>query len=295
MNLRDASEQAVRRMKAVGSCNCKSGFQGKAVRDRRNSHSCRSNQLRHLVVREHDGRTENEDTRLVLKAERVVLQEVLKLSAEKGEAGLPFVKTVRKIHALRNQQHRLVRDDGSCSLRDIEELLSFSVSCRNLFDSFTEMTAVETLPRVFADRLGEGHQLLGEVAELLNTTVSFLQSRPDEVQLLLCKFYVDLWLCDKATLQRELDRIITVNGRTLSDISEYERKKVQEKTPAEPVQTADKVPTFEELYDAYQRRHVNDHFTREAHKHLAEIARRRQRDEQERVTQTEERERKNRP
>lgn len=139
------------------------------------------------------------------------------------------------------------------------------------------------------------YRLLSEVAELLNTTVSFLQSRPDEVQLLLCKFYVDLWLCDRATLQRELDRIIIVNGRTLSDISEYERKKVQEKTPAEPVQTADKVPTFFELYDAYQRRHANDHFTREAHKHLAEIARRRQRDEQERISQTEERERKNRP
>lgn len=139
------------------------------------------------------------------------------------------------------------------------------------------------------------YRLLGEVAELLNTTVSFLQSRPDEVQLLLCKFYVDLWLCDRATLQRELDRIITVNGRTLSDISEYERKKKQDKTSAEPVQTADKVRSFAELYDEYQRRHANDHFTREAHKHLAEIARRRQRDEQERATQTEERERKNRP
>ena len=112
---------------------------------------------------------------------------------------------------------------------------------------------------------------------------------------MLCKFYVDLWLCDRATLQRELDRIITVNGRTLSDISEYERKKKQEKTPAEPVQTADTVPTFDELYNAYQRRHANDHFTREAHKHLSEIARRRQRDEQERIAQTEERERKNRP
>ena len=138
------------------------------------------------------------------------------------------------------------------------------------------------------------YRLLGEVAELLNTTVSFLQSRPDDVQLLLCKFYVDLWLCDRATLQRELDRIVTVNGRTLSDISEYERKKQQEKTPAEPVQTADKVHSFAELYDEYQRRHANDHFTREAHKHLAEIALRRQRDEQERVTQTEEREQKGR-
>ena len=139
------------------------------------------------------------------------------------------------------------------------------------------------------------YRLLGEVAELLNTRIGALKNRPDEVQLALCKTYVDFWLCDRATLQRELDRIITVNGRTLSDISEYERKKKQEKTPAEPVQTADKVRSFTELYDEYQRRHANDHFTREAHKHLAEIARRRQRDEQERISQTEERERKNRP
>ena len=139
------------------------------------------------------------------------------------------------------------------------------------------------------------YRLLGEVAEVLNTTIGTLQSRPDEVQLALCKTYVNFWLCDKVTLQRELERIHTLNGRTVSDIQEYERRKEQEKAPAEPVQTADKVRSFTELYDEYQRRHANDHFTRESHKHLAEIARRRQRDEQERIIQTEERERKNRP
>lgn len=139
------------------------------------------------------------------------------------------------------------------------------------------------------------YRLLGEVAEVLNTTIGTLQSRPDEIQLALCKTYVNFWFCDKVTLQRELERIHTLNGRTVSDIQEYERKKEQEKAPAEPVQTADTVPTFTELYDAYQRRHANDHFTREAHKHLSEIARRRQRDEQERIVQTEERERKYRP
>lgn len=139
------------------------------------------------------------------------------------------------------------------------------------------------------------YRLLGEVAEVLNTTIGTLQSRPDEVQLALCKTYVNFWLCDKVTIQRELERIHTLNGRTISDIQEYERRKEQEKAPAETVQTADTVPTFTELYDAYQRRHANDHFTREAHKHLSEIARRRQRDEQERIIQTEERERKNRP
>ena len=135
------------------------------------------------------------------------------------------------------------------------------------------------------------YRLLGEVAEVLNTTIGTLQSRPDEIQLALCKTYVNFWFCDKVTLQRELERIHTLNGRTVSD----ERRKEQEKAPTEPVQTADTVPTFDELYNAYQRRHANDHFTREAHKHLSEIARRRQRDEQERIIQTEERERKYRP
>lgn len=138
------------------------------------------------------------------------------------------------------------------------------------------------------------YRLLGEVAEVLNTTIGTLQSRPDEVQLALCKTYVNFWLCDKVTIQRELERIHTLNGRTISDIQEYELGKTKAKAPAEPVQsTADKAPTLNELFDRYERQ--NAHFTRESHRHLSEIARRRQRDEQERIIQTEERERKYRP
>lgn len=138
------------------------------------------------------------------------------------------------------------------------------------------------------------YRLLGEVAEVLNTTIGTLQSRPDEVQLALCKTYVNFWLCDKVTIQRELERIHTLNGRTISDIQEYELGKTKAKAPAEPVQsTADKVPTLNELFDRYERQ--NAHFTRESHRHLSEIARRRQRNEQERIIQTEERERKSRP
>lgn len=113
------------------------------------------------------------------------------------------------------------------------------------------------------------YRLLGEVAELLNTTVGTLKNRPDEIQLALCKTYTDFWLCDDATIQRELDRIITVNGRTLSDIQEHEKSQ--------------NIPTAEYRDHAY--------FTRENHRHLSEIACRRQRAEQERVAQTEELER----
>ena len=140
------------------------------------------------------------------------------------------------------------------------------------------------------------YRLLGEVAELLNTTIGALKNRPDESQLALCKTYVDFWLCDAPTLQRELDRVISVNGRTLSDIHEHEKIKDKAKTPAVPVQSAaDTVPTLSELFDDYNRRNGHSHFSREKHQHLSEIARRRQQSEQERIIQTEERERKFRP
>ena len=103
------------------------------------------------------------------------------------------------------------------------------------------------------------YRLLGEVAEILNTTVGTLKNRPDEIQLALCKTYTDLWLCDDATIQRELDRIITVNGRTLSDIQEHEKSKNR--------------PAAEYRDHAY--------FTRENHRHLSEMAR--QKNEQERI------------
>lgn len=132
--------------------------------------------------------------------------------------------------------------------------------------------------------------LLYEVADVLNTTVGTLKARPVEIQELLCKAYADFWICDTPTIQRELDRYITVNGRTLQDIQEYEKSKVQEKAPktAEP-------PTFEELIADYQRRESHAGFTREKHKHLSEIARRRQQTEQEQISQNEEIERRKRP
>lgn len=184
---------------------------------------------------------------------------------------------------------------------ETEMVLTYDGSCKEQVEDIiakAESGNYEGLLRELqAYREPDGYyQLLGEVAELLNTTIGALQNRPDEVQLALCKTYVDFWLCDTPTLQRELDRVISVNGRTMSDIQEHEKIKEKAKAPTVPEQrAADTVPTFFELYDAYQRRRANDHFTREAHKHLAEIARRRQRDEQERIAQTEERERKNRP
>ena len=88
--------------------------------------------------------------------------------------------------------------------------------------------------------------LLPEIAEILHTTVGTLQSRPQEIQIALCKTFVDFWLCDTATIQRELDRIITVNGRTVSDIQEHEMKKFL-------LENADVQPEID-LYAEYRKR-----------------------------------------
>ena len=89
-------------------------------------------------------------------------------------------------------------------------------------------------------------KLLPEIAEILHTTVGTLQSRPQEIQIALCKIFVDFWLCDTATIQRELDRIITVSGRTLQDIQEQEMKKF-------PLKNADVQPKID-LYAEYRKR-----------------------------------------
>lgn len=184
---------------------------------------------------------------------------------------------------------------------ETEMVLTYDGSCKEQVEDIiakAESGNYEGLLRELqAYREPDGYyQLLGEVAELLNTTIGALQNRPDEVQLALCKTYVDFWLCDTPTLQRELDRVISVNGRTMSDIQEHEKIKEKAKAPTVPEQrAADTVPTLNELFDDYFRRKSHSHFSREKHQHLAEIASRRQQSEEERSIQNEERERKFRP
>ena len=184
----------------------------------------------------------------------------------------------------------------SAKYNDTEIVLTYD---GNYKDSVDEIAAkvmsvkYDELLREIREKKSDDYLLLlSEVADVLNTTVGTLKARPVEIQELLCKAYADFWICDTPTIQRELDRYITVNGRTLQDIQEYEKSKAQEKAPKAPeVPKTAEPPTFEELIADYQRRESHAGFTREKHKYLSEIARRRQQNEQEKTAQTEETER----
>lgn len=187
----------------------------------------------------------------------------------------------------------------SAKYNDTEIVLTYDC---NYKDSVDEIAAkvmsvkYDELLREIREKKSDDYLLLlSEVADVLNTTVGTLKARPMEIQELLCKAYADFWICDTPTIQRELDRYITVNGRTLQDIQEYEKSKAQEKAPKAPEKSTAEPPTFEELIADYQRRESHAGFTREKHKYLSEIARRRQQSEQDQISQNEEIERRKRP
>lgn len=145
--------------------------------------------------------------------------------------------------------------------------------------------------------------LLSEVADVLNTTVGTLKARPLEIQELICKAYTDFWICDTPTIQRELNRYITVNGRTEQDIQEYEKKEYQanntpEKREAAVIADTQHIMSVISGDEDHQNKaeqtakEVNRAvFSRETHKKLSELSRRRRQTEQEQTAQNEEWER----
>ena len=123
-------------------------------------------------------------------------------------------------------------------------------------------------------------KLLPEVAEILHTTIGTLMARPSEIQVAFCKTYADFWLCDTYTIQRELDRIATLNIEALQAMQEC-------------VQT-EKTPEIKQKQKLEQlaRDTVRVGFSRETQQKLTEMLQKKKKSEREKIAQIEEIERK---
>lgn len=123
-------------------------------------------------------------------------------------------------------------------------------------------------------------KLLPEVAEILHTTIGTLMARPSEIQVAFCKTYADFWLCDTYTIQRELDRIATLNIEALQAMQEF-------------VQT-DKMPEIwqKQKLEQLARDTARVGFSRETQQKLTEMLQKKKQSEQEKTAQNEEIERK---
>ena len=60
----------------------------------------------------------------------------------------------------------------------------------------------------YAEITQKNHDLLPEIAKILNIAPGTLKNCPDEIQSALCRFYVIFWFCDTPTIKRELTRIL---------------------------------------------------------------------------------------
>lgn len=62
--------------------------------------------------------------------------------------------------------------------------------------------------RDYAEITQKNHDLLPEIAEILNIEIGDLKNISDEIKSALCRFYVIFWFCDTLTLRRELTKIL---------------------------------------------------------------------------------------
>lgn len=123
-------------------------------------------------------------------------------------------------------------------------------------------------------------KLLPEVAEILHTTIGTLMARPSEIQVAFCKTYADFWLCDTYTIQRELDRIATLNIEAL--------QAMQESVQAEKSPEIRQKQKLEQL----ARDTARVGFSRETQQKLTEMLQKKKQSEREKIAQIEEFERK---
>lgn len=123
-------------------------------------------------------------------------------------------------------------------------------------------------------------KLLPEVAEIMHTTIGTLRARPSEIQVAFCKTYADFWLCDTYTIQRELDRIATLNIEALQAM----QKSVQTEKSPEMRQ--------KQKLEQFARDTARVGFSRETQQKLTEMLQKKKQSEQEKIAQIEEIERK---
>src|SRR5574344_389344 len=66
--------------------------------------------------------------------------------------------------------------------------------------------------------------LLPEIANLLNLSVSSLERYPTDIQKILCDIYINNYRSDDIALKEALAQVIKLNTETVSDIEQLEHK-----------------------------------------------------------------------
>ena len=80
----------------------------------------------------------------------------------------------------------------------------YKESVDEIIAKFTSDEYTEQRDEIAKHKDGDCLYFLPAVAKLLRMTVGTLRNRPEDIQLAVCKRYVDNWYCDTYTIQHEL-------------------------------------------------------------------------------------------
>ncbi|MGN0594193.1 MAG: hypothetical protein ACI4I6_03485 [Hominimerdicola sp.] len=126
---------------------------------------------------------------------------------------------------------------------------------------------------------GNYKELLPEIAELLNTSVSELESRPEDMQCLLGQVYINNYYSDIFEIKQELGKVIELNSATQSEIQAYEQQKNVQKSPPEPRNVVqDSKNEFTKA--VLEEKKMNIYFSREQRRKVAEQLQQHEKSEQ---------------
>ena len=60
----------------------------------------------------------------------------------------------------------------------------------------------------YAEITQKNHDLLPEIAKILNISPGILKNCPGDIQSALRRFYIDFWFCDTPTIRRGLKKFL---------------------------------------------------------------------------------------
>ena len=133
--------------------------------------------------------------------------------------------------------------------------------------------------------------LLPEISKIMGVTVGYLEDKPVDMQLQLCKKYVDLWVCDSETIYRELMDIYDLKGKTLEEVQAEDPFYKQNSDKEKNSNSAEKAQK-QAVAEAEQRKAIQGaYISREATHRLAEQIRRKNSEEKRKQQSIEQEER----
>ena len=94
----------------------------------------------------------------------------------------------------------------------------YKESVDEIIAKFTSDEYAELRNEIMEHKGGDCLYFLPTVAKLLRMTEGTLRRRPTDIQIAVCKRYVDIWGCDMYTIQRELrDALMLITKPELTD------------------------------------------------------------------------------